>query len=200
MIKETVVAKGGFDVDQLLDGVEIKNRIVDGVVKLLFDGRPVEFAPGEVKRTARKVAEFLRDKSLFCFNPGDYNDGIPPTYMRKLCILNNGEDESDLYREDVAKVRELLDVNNMPQLARVDPATGLPMRRVYIDPRSTGAMGTSDSQHTKEKQVVKETSSAIIADAAGKIVDAVKQTGVSEADIAVAVKTVAKEAAGPANA
>jgi len=79
-------------------------------------------------------------------------------------------------------VKELLDVSNMPELTRIDPQTGKPLRRVYIDPRSTGAR---DNFAQRERAATKTVSSAIVKDAAERLADAAQ--GASEADIQAAV-------------
>jgi len=180
------MARGEFDIDALLDGVDIKNRVVDGPVFLTYNARQVKWEPGEVKRMPRALALWFQNKSMFHLNPGDYNEGIPSKIEYKLAIIGQrGEDESDITREYVLSVKELLDVQNMPQLQRIDPKTGLPMRRVYIDPRSTGGMSQSDNVRRAEEQVTRRVSSAIVHDAAEKIADAAQ--GVTEADIEAAV-------------
>jgi len=123
---------------EIMDSVEIKNRVIDSKVRITFNGKQWEWEPGEVKRMPRKNAEWFLAKSLYLFHPGDINEGIPSKSHYKLAILGEGQDEFDLVKNDV-NVPELLDAQNMPELTRVDPATGKPMRRVYIDPRKTGA-------------------------------------------------------------
>lgn len=192
---KTMATHNSFTMDDLTDVVAIKNRIVDGPVNITYDSKPQHWDPGETKRMPRKVAEFLRHKSLFRFNPGDHNEGIPPKWDYKLAIEGDAHDESDLTHAEVLAQKELLDVRNMPELTRTGQ-DGQPLRRVYIDPRSTGAMGVSDSQRMAEERVTKQVSSAIVADAAGKIADAAR--GLSEKDIEQAVRRVAADAAGPA--
>lgn len=184
-----------FTMEDLTDVVEVKNRVVDGPVNITYDAKPQHWEPGESKRMPRKVAEFLRHKSLFRFNPGDHNEGIPPKWEYKLAIIGDSHDESPITHAEVLAVKELLDVKNMPELTRTAP-DGHVMKRVYIDPRSTGAMGASDSQRMAEERVTRQVSSAIVSDAAGKIADAA--AGLTERDIEQAVRQVAAEAAGPA--
>lgn len=180
------MARNDFSMEDLMDSVELKNRIMDGPVRLIRDSREIVFAPGQSVRLPRKIAEFLRHKSMFRFNPGDFNLGIQPKWEYKLAIMEDpDQDNSPLTMDYVRGVKELLDVTNMPELTRIDPSTGQPLRRVYIDPRSTGAMGTSDSVARQESQVVKKVSSAIVRDAADRIADAAQ--GTSEAEIVAAV-------------
>lgn len=173
------------NIDEILNSVSIKNRVEDGPVWITRNARQVVWNPGEVKTLPLKIAEWFRDKSRFRVNPGDHNEGIPPTIEYKLVILGQGQDETPITREYVLSVKELLDVQNMPQLQRIDPKTGLPLRRVYIDPRSTGGMSNSDTARRAEEAVVKSVSSAIVRDAAERIADAAQ--GVSEGDIEAAV-------------
>ncbi len=127
-----------MQLSDMLDSVEVKNRVADGAVCITFDGKLVEWKPGEVKRLPRKLAEWFQAKSLYLFHPGDIVEGIPAKSHYKLAILGIGQDEFELTKAQ-SDVPELLDAQNMPELTRVDPQTGKPMRRVYIDPRSTGA-------------------------------------------------------------
>jgi len=168
--------------EQMMDSVEVKNRVVDGPVKITFDGTMVEWAPGEVKRLPRKLAEWFQAKSLYSFHPGDINEGIPAKSHYKLVMLGCSQDEGDLSKLAVNEVKELLDASNMPELTRIDPTTGQPLRRVYIDPRSTGAR---DKYVAKELQATKSVSSAIVREAAEQIADAAQ--GASEQEIEAAV-------------
>lgn len=180
------MATHDMDMDELLDSVELKNRIVDGPVMLTRNSRQVIWGPGEVKRMPRKLAEWFRQKSLYQFHPGDHNEGISPKWQYKLAIVGDAsQDMSQLTRAHVLEVKELLDVANMPELRRVDKDGHL-MRRVYIDPRSTGAMSTSDNQRRVEEQVMQAVSKDIVSDAAGKIADAAQHASESEIEDAVA--------------
>lgn len=152
-------SKTGMTIGELMDSVQVKNRVCDGIVRITFDGKQVEWAPGEVKNLPRALAEWFQAKSLYLFNPGDINEGIPAKSHYKLAILGMGQDEDDLTKEGV-NVPELLDAQNMPELTRVDPATGKPMRRVYIDPRSTGARDSSPKK-ALSKAMTKESAMAL---------------------------------------
>lgn len=178
------------DIKELMNVVQVKNRIVNGKVRQTFDGKEFLWEPGEVKTMPRAHAEWFVEKSMYLMLPGDIDEGTPASSHYKLVILGDGRDESDLQRAEVAEVQELLDVKNMPQLQRVDPKTGEPMRRVYINPRSTGAMAKSDEVFKAEKSVVEKVSKAIIKQGANDIADAVEQTGADEKEIEQAVKTV----------
>lgn len=183
------MATNGLDIEALTDAVQLKNRIVDGQVTITYDSHPVVWAPGQIRTLPRKVAEWFRHKSMFRFNPGDHNEGISPKWEYKLAILGDTtQDSSDLTREYVASVKELLDVENMPGLTRVDK-DGHPMRRVYIDPRSTGAMARSDAQRRVEAQATRQTSSAIVHAAAEEIADAAQSATPQEIEAAVAELT-----------
>lgn len=179
------MSTNGLDIEDLTDNVQLKNRIVDGRVTVTYNSRAVIWEPGQIKTLPRKVAEWFRHKSMFRFNPGDHNEGISPKWEYKLAILEDAtQDSTDLTKDYVAGVKELLDVSNMPQLTRVDK-DGHPLRRVYIDPRSTGAMSKSDVARRVEEQAVRQTSSAIVHAAAEEIADAAQ--GASDADIEAAV-------------
>jgi len=171
-----------MDINEMLSSVTVKNRVTNEAVRITFDGRLIVWQPGESKQMPRKLADWFQAKSLYLFHPGDPTDPEnPQKFHYKLAILGVGQDETPLTREDV-NVPELLDAQNMPELRRVDPKTGEPMRRVYINPRSTGAR---DDFVAKERQVTKDVSSAIVKDAAERIADAA--TGVSETEIGAAV-------------
>jgi len=172
--------------EELVNSVSIKNRVCDGSVFITRNARQQEWKPGEVKVLPRKIAEWFRDKSRFRVNPGEPNEGIPSTIEYKLVILGDGADETDITREYVLSVKELLDVANMPQLQRIDPKTGLPLRRVYIDPRSTGGMGQSDTVRRTEEAVTKAVSSDIVRAAADAIADAAQNASPAEIEAAVA--------------
>lgn len=180
------MSHGAFTMDELMDSVELKNRIEDAPVVIVRDAKEIRIAPGQSVRLPRKVAEFLRHKSLFRFNPGDYQLGIPPKWDYKLAIVGDPHDDTPLTREEVLAQKELLDVKNMPELSRTAP-DGTVLRRVYIDPRSTGAMGQSDGLAREEKGVVRKVTSGIVREAAEQIADAAVRTGVSEAEIGAAV-------------
>lgn len=181
-------------INELTNAVQLKNRIVDGRVMIPFDGRPVVFEPGEVKLLPRKVAEWLRNKSLYCFNPGDVVNDIPAKSHYKLAILEDPtQDATDLTRAEVAEVKELLDRSSMPELTRVDPLTGRPMRAVYIDPRSTGAR---DTAAIRQQRATSQVSHAIVEHAAEAIAEAAQK--VSDREIDAAVAEFARDAAGPA--
>jgi hypothetical protein len=173
------------NIDEILNSVQLKNRIEDGPVMITRNARQVRWEAGEVKTLPLKIAEWFRDKSRFRVNPGDHNEGISPTIEYKLVILGQGADETPLTREYVLSVKELLDVQNMPQLTRIDPKTGEPLRRVYIDPRSTGGMGQSDAAKQREEAVTRQVSSDIVRSAAEAIADAAQ--GASEQEIEAAV-------------
>lgn len=174
-------------IEQIVNTVGLKNRVVDAPVKITFDGKVVEWAPGETKMLPRKYSEWFQHKSLYKFHPGDTTFGEPSRFYYKLCIVGEG-DQSDLtYAE--TNVQELLDVSNMPDLVRVDPATGKPMRRVYIDPRSTGA--SSSQVDRQEAQAQRATSEAIKADAVETITQAASQ--LSEAEIDAQVDQLRRE-------
>lgn len=176
-----------MDITTLMDAVQVKNRIVDGMVRITFDGKQIEWAPGQSRQLPRKLAEWFVNKSLYCFYPGDVNEGLPSKAHYKLVIVGMANaDESDITRAQVANVKELLDVASMPELTRIDPQTGKPMRRVYIDPRSTGANDMETRQ--AEQAATKTISSAIVKDAANKIADAA--AGASDAEIVEAVTTI----------
>lgn len=177
------------NINEVLDMVGVKNRVVDGKSAFVFDGKQVVWEPGETKVMPKKYAMwFTLLKSLYRFQPGDTAEGIPAKYHYKLAILGTGMDESDLTKAEMANVKELLDVENMPELTRIDPQTGQPMRRVYIDPRSTGAMGQSDVARQRETAATKKVSSAIVQHAAEEIADAAQ--GASETEIVEAVKSI----------
>lgn len=169
-----------------MDTVQIKNRIVDGIVRITWDSKQFEWAPGQVMSMPRKLAEWFRDKSLYLFNPGDVSEGISAQSHYKLWIVGDASHEgSDLTKADLAEVKELLDVKNMPETNMIDPATGKPLRRVYIDPRSTGARDTRAKHHANEPGI-KKVSSAIVKDAAERIADAAQGATDQEIDAAVA--------------
>ena len=175
-------------IDDILSGVEVKNRVVDGKTVITYNGKSIEWGPGEIKRMPRIVGEwFVYLKSFYRLNPGNSEEGIPQTYSYRLVILGDGQDESDLTREELSKVKELLDVENMPDLVRIDPTTGKPMRRVYIDPRSTGA--NDYAQRQRERAVTKEVSSRIVTAAAVEIAAAAQQASEGEIEAAVAELT-----------
>jgi hypothetical protein len=173
------------DFDEVSNPVQIKNRVCDGPVFITRNARQREWKPGQTLHLPRKVAEWFRDKSRFRVNPGDPNEGIQSTIEYKLVILGDGQDESDITREYVLSVKELLDAQNMPHLQRIDPKTGLPLRRVYIDPRSTGGFGQSDAVRQSEERVTRAVSSDIVKAAAEEIADAAQNA--SDQDIMSAV-------------
>lgn len=178
------MGKAEFSIHQLMDNQEIRNRIVDGVVRITFDSKEVRWEPGEVKTMPRALAEWFRDKSLFHFRPGDVNEGISAMSCYKLHIKGDtAHEDFDLTKDEVNAVKELLDVGNMPELTRIDPLTGKALRRVYIDPRSTGAR---DNYAARERQATKAVSSSIVRSAAEEIADAAQ--GASEAEIQSAVE------------
>jgi len=176
-----------MQIGELMNIVQLKNRVIDRAVHLTYDGKHLEFKPGEVVNIARPIAEWLLNKSLYRFNPGDENQDppIPASYHYKLCILGGSTDESDLTSVDINR-KELLDVENMPSLNRVDPTTGKTMRRVYLNPSATGAV---DNVTRNERQAQQAVSSAIIKHAAEEIAEAVQS--VSDAEIDSAVKDMA---------
>ena len=177
------------NIDDMLDVVQIKNRIEDGPVMIVRNSRQVIWGPGETKSLPRKIADWFLNKSRFRVNPGDHNEGIPAKIEYKLVILNQGQDESPITREYVLSVKELLDVENMPHLQRLDPKTGLPLKRVYIDPRSTGGMSLHDQQRQLEQRVMRQVSSDIVHAAADEIADAAVNASEQEIEAAVAELT-----------
>lgn len=178
------------DIKELMNVVVVKNRVCDGKVRQNFDGREFLWEPGGTKTMPRAHAEWFVAKSMYLMLPGDINEGTPASSHYKLVIVGDGQDESDITRETLSNVKELLDTKNMPQLTRVDPKTGEPMRRVYIDPRSTGAMAGAVARERQEEAVVERVSKAIIKQGANDIADAVEQTGADEAEIETAVKKI----------
>jgi len=177
------MGKAEFSIHQLMDNCEVRNRIIDNAVRITFDSKEVRWEPGEVKTMPRSLAEWFRDKSLYHFRPGDVNEGISAMSCYKLHITGDtAHEDHDLTKDEVNAVKELLDVSNMPELTRIDPQTGKPLRRVYIDPRSTGAR---DNFAQRERAATKTVSSAIVKDAAERLADAAQ--GASEADIQAAV-------------
>lgn len=174
-------------INEVMDTVQVKNRIVDAPVRITYDGKQVVWEPGQIRQLPRKLAEWFQEHSLFHFNPGDVDEGIPSKSDYKLVMLGCNQNEHDITKDDVKAVRELLDTANMPQLARVDPTTGQLMRRVYIDPRSTGA--NDQAQRRAEENVTKTLSSRIVADAAEKIAEAAQGASESEIESAVASMT-----------
>jgi hypothetical protein len=174
-------------INDVMDTVQLKNRLVDAPVRITFDGKQVVWNPGQARSLPRKLAEWFQAKSLYCFNPGDIDEGISAQSQYKLVILGSGQNEGDLTKEDVQAVRELLDTQNMPGLARVDPTTGKLMRRVYIDPRATGA--NDMAQRQAEERVTKGISSRIVAEAAEQIAEAAQHATEAEIDEAVVSMT-----------
>lgn len=171
-----------LDINSLMDNVSVKNRIVDGIVNIVFDGKQVRWEAGQTRQMPRKLADWFQAKSLYQFNPGDVNEGIPSKSLYKLVILDAGQDESEITKAEVANVKELLDTENMPETWVVDPATGKRMRRVFIDPRSTGAR---DKYIARERQVTAKISKKIIEAGAAEIAEAAESAGtaaVSEAE------------------
>ncbi len=153
------MGKAEFNIHQLMDNCAVRNRIVDHPVRITFDSKEVKWEPGEVKTMPRALAEWFRDKSLYHFRPGDVNEGISAMSCYKLHIDGDrAHEDHDLTREEVLAVKELLDTANMPELTRIDPVTGKPLRRVYIDPRSTGAR---DNFAQRERAATKTVSSAM---------------------------------------
>ena len=174
-------------INDVMDTVQVKNRLVDASVRITFDGKQVVWEAGQSRSLPRKLAEWFQAKSLYCFNPGDIDEGIQAQSQYKLVIVGSGQAESDLTKADVQAVRELLDTQNMPGLARVDPTTGMLMRRVYIDPRSTGA--NDQAQRQTEERVTKGISSRIVAEAAEQIAEAAQGATEQEIDDAVVQMT-----------
>lgn len=171
---------------ELADFVQIKNRIKDGYFRKVHNAHEEVWAPGETKTMLRVLAEWFRDRSWLKINPGDVHEGTPAKNEYRLCILGEGQDEFDITLDYVKGVKELLDVDNMPQLTRVDPKTGEPMKRVYIDPRSTGAMGKSDAQRQLDDRVRSEVTKAMVSDGAEKIAEVVAQMPQEEFEQVVA--------------
>lgn len=158
-------------IDSVLSIVTIRNRVSDGKVRITFNSKEYVWEPGETKQMPRDHAEWFRAKSLFRLNPGDLNEGIPASSEYKLSIVEDTPNEGDITKAYVENVQELLDVSNMPELMRVDPTTGKPMRRVYIDPRSTGAASTAIARERLEQTVKTKLSSAMIAEGANTMAD-----------------------------
>lgn len=180
-------------IDDLLSGVKVKNRVVDARTVITHNGKAIVWEPGETKSMPRKLGEwFVYLKSLYRFNPGSSDEGIPATYSYKLCIVGDPHPETDLTKADMAKVKELLDVENMPDLVRVDTATGVQMKRVYIDPRSTGA--NDFAQRALEQEVTKRQSSKIVKAAAAEIAEAAEKASPEEIVAAVEDLTMTKGA------
>lgn len=180
-----------YKIEELMDMVQVKNRIVDSPVKIVFDGKLITWAPGQVLGMPKALADWFVRKSLYLFTPGDSNYETPAVYHYKLCIVGQG-DNTDLTIAKVAETKELLDASNMPELTRVDPATGKPMRRVYIDPRQTGA--NTRAADAAERAATKKVTSAIVKAAAEEIADAA--AGASEAEVEQAVAELGQTRAG----
>jgi len=180
-----------ISMDELLESVEVRNRIVDRRVSITRNAKPVVWEPGEVKRMPRVMAEwFIELKSMYKFYPGNLDDGTPSKRHYLLTIVGDPKyDQTDLTKAEVAGQKELLDVANMPELTRVD-AQGNAMRRVYIDPRSTGAMSQSDTESAREKRVISAVSKDIVRAGAEAIADAAQNATVQEIEAAVADLTL----------
>lgn len=185
-----MAGRQGFELKDLMDVVQVKNRIKDGSFTKWHDSKPYTWGPGEVVSMARGAAEWFVDRSIYGMNQGDPVMGIPAKHLYRLCIVGSPGDEGEITMAMVRERKELLDAQNMPELTRIDPATGEPMKRVYIDPRGTGAMSRSDELHRKEQAVTQKVSKAIIRQGANDIAEAVEQTGADDAEIETAVKTI----------
>ncbi len=121
-------------VSELLDEVQVKNRVVDAPVTLTYDLEEITWAPGQTRHMPKKLAEWFVAKSWFKFN----SDTGKRWY--KLVILGKGQDESDLTAAEVTRP-ELLDRENMRSTA-FDKETGEALRPVYLDPN--GVSGVDD--------------------------------------------------------
>lgn len=179
-----------MNIHEIIDSVAIKNR-VDIPVRITFDGRTVEWKPREVKTLPRTYAEWFQHKSLYKYNPGESDMGIPPSFHYKLVILGSGNPETDLTVQDVSN-KELLDVENMPS-TRMISADGKPATRTYIDPRSTGA--DSSTIDRLERQAQANTRTKIIEAAAETI--HVAAAPLSEAEIERQVAQLRRELVKP---
>lgn len=126
------MAKVGFSMSELMDSVQVKNRVIDGSVCVIHDREPWVWGPGETKTLARKAADWFVRKSMYSMTVGDTARDIPAVRHHKLVILGSGKDESDL-SDQQTMVPELIDRSNM---RAIDLKTGLPMKVVYIDPNT----------------------------------------------------------------
>lgn len=173
----------GFEIDDLMDTVPIKNRVVDGLVCITFDRKQIVWKPGEVKGMPRKVAEWFVRKSMYSFSPGDENRGIKATGHHTLVILGMGKDESDITDEERRKP-ELIDRSRMQAY---DLKTGQPMKVIYIDPNAVNGVDALDAKAWGQDRVqaaaVEKVSDAIInhtANEVGKIADALPESVIGD--------------------
>lgn len=172
-----------FEIDDLMDTVPIKNRVVDGMVCIVFDRKQIVWKAGEVKAMPKKVAEWFVRKSMYLFSPGDENRGIKAQGYYTLVIVGGGKDETDI-TDDKRHPPELIDRSRMQPY---DLKTGQPMRVMYIDPNSVvgvdSLVNRADAQDRVQKDAVDKVSDAIIqhtANEVGKIADALPESLIGE--------------------
>lgn len=168
-----------MSIDDIVDSVQVVNRVQDAPVKITFDGRTVTWQPSETKSLPRKMAEWFQHKSLYKFQPGNTLYDEPARFHYKLGIVGVTDCEPLTFAE--VNRMEILDRDNMPP--KLDRETRQPLRTVYIDPRGTG-VSTADLD-SKEREVKRAISGAIVRDAAEKIAEAAEQASPAEIDAAV---------------
>ncbi len=163
-------------IQDLMDTVPIKNRVVDGMVCITFDRQQIVWQPGEVKGMPRKVAEWFIRKSMYSFQPGDESRGIKAKAHYTLCIVGDGKDESELTDEQRRRP-ELIDRSGMQPY---DLKTGKPMRVVYIDPNQVAGVNelnakayAQDKVQERAVEAVSEKIVQVAANEAGDIADKV---------------------------
>lgn len=152
----------GFTAKDLMDNVQLKNRVVDAPVTILHNKEEYTWQPGEVRSMPRKLAQWMLRKGWYKWIAGNTALGRRPEILNKLVILNTGKDESDL------RVTET-DALTLVPITKIDPTTGKALRMVAINPTETGADSAEMALAQRDAQVRETIKKAVTADAAAKI-------------------------------
>lgn len=112
----------------LFDQTFLRNRLTDGVVDIMLDGKPVIWKAGETKPIPRCYAGHFLKHSTYLWDPTEQN--LP---KRKLVEVDatgkvvGNEDGSPLTLDDASPL-DLIDDSNLPPRF-FDTETGQPMTR-----------------------------------------------------------------------
>lgn len=126
-----------MDIRSIIKTVPVKNRVVDGQVRITFDSQEVVWEPGEVKHLPEAYADWFQGKSLYQL------DNVFYKHKYRLAVLGKGQDESDL---SVAQLpnradsiidwnnRRYIDQKTQKEYRRVEvPVNGVPVMEPRVD-------------------------------------------------------------------
>jgi hypothetical protein len=123
--------------EEMADVVPIKNRLVNGPVKVIRDAKEFTWEAGETKLLPRQVAWFVISKST------RKRDLKGKEKVQLLVIVGGGKPESDLKAESFAGPQELVEKQWFDR-------DGTPLRAVYLDVNGTGVEDIVNRVESKE--------------------------------------------------